>query len=287
MSATTPGQELVHGRLDEDLVRDVGQALWDDPVLRGQGLAALHIAAREGVVTLHGHAISQVHRERAVAAARRVPGVRDVDDALVADDDLECAVAQALAGDPRTRPFHIEVHAVHGIVHLIGDVPSAEARQAAELQASTVATTRAIANHVTVRGTPGHRPPVLLPRIGSTVAARDGEVGALERVVVDPTLRRVTHLIVATRLAADGETEAAPWRVLVPADAVRDLTDAAVLLRGDRAAAAGLPAYPEEQYVAPPPDWQPPLDYGSEDVRWARRTAAAVPATAAMAGAVA
>lgn len=283
MGARMPAQGAAHGRLDADLVRDVGQALSHDPVV-GQGLAAIHIAAREGVVTLHGHAISRVHRERAVAAARRVPGVRDVDDALVADDDLACAVAQALAGDPRTRPFPIEVHAAHGIVHLIGDVPSAESRRAAELQAGTVAATRAIANHVTVCGTPGRWPPVLLPRIGSTVAARDGVVGALEQVVIDPTRCRVTHLIVTTRLAADGQPEAAPWRVLVPADAVRDVTDAAVLLRGDRAAAAGRPAYPEEQYVAPPPDWQPPLDYGSEDVRWVRGPAAAVPATAALAG---
>ena len=82
MVTQTQVKQILQERTDDDLVRDVAKALWDDTGLRWEAPAALHIAAREGIVTLRGYAVSRAHRGRAIEAARHVPGVRDVRDEL-------------------------------------------------------------------------------------------------------------------------------------------------------------------------------------------------------------
>ena len=83
-------------------------------------LPALCVDVRDGVVTLRGHVASRSHRARAEKVARQTRGVRELHDELVADDDLEIRVAQALSRDPRTRAYYIQVHASQGVVHLVG-----------------------------------------------------------------------------------------------------------------------------------------------------------------------
>ncbi|MBW3607732.1 MAG: BON domain-containing protein, partial [Actinobacteria bacterium] len=63
---------------------------------------------------------------------------------LVADDDLEIAVAEALGRDPRTRRQRIQVDAFQGIVHLRGEVPTGEVLAAAEEVAAAVHGVRSV-----------------------------------------------------------------------------------------------------------------------------------------------
>jgi hypothetical protein len=64
-----------------------------------------------------------------------------------------------------------------------------------------------------------------------------------------------------------------PKRVVVPVDTVWAVTDT-VLLRLDRATAAALPAFREEDVMPAPAEWAPPLDYRRTDVRLTTASAA-------------
>jgi len=278
-------EELTHlpeYRADQDIKRDIEQALWDDEAIRQADWPTLRVDVRDGAVTLRGHVASRAHRMRAEAAARQARGVRELRNKLVADDDLEAAIAEALARDPRTRAHAIGVHADRGIVHLSGAVISAEVQAAAEEATAEVEGVRGIVCRLL--GTDAIKPPpsVILPAIGIRVFATDGMLGHLEQVVVNPRSRGITHLVVTVGrpVAARGESSeaaSAQARLLVPVklvdrwieDAEQDAVEEAVLLRIDRAAAAWLAEYREERYAVPGPDWQPLFDYRREDVRFA------------------
>jgi len=279
-------EELVHlpeYRADHDVKRDIEQALWDDETIRQADWPTLRVDVRDGVVTLRGHVASRVHRARAEAAARQARGVRELRNKLVADDDLEAAIAEALARDPRTQAHAIRVHAHRGIVHLSGAVISAEVQAAAEEATAEVEGVRGIVCRLLGTDAIKPAPSVILPAIGIRVFATDGLLGHLEQVVMNPRSRGITHLVVTVGrpAAARGESpEAATGqaRLLVPVklvdrwieDAEQDAVEEAVLLRVHRAAAAAwLAEYREEHYAVPGPDWQPLFDYRREDVRFA------------------
>jgi hypothetical protein len=62
----------------------------------------LQVGALNGTVTLSGRVRSQAIKTTAEELARKVRGVSAVENRLVADTDVEVAVAQALAADVRT-----------------------------------------------------------------------------------------------------------------------------------------------------------------------------------------
>jgi osmotically-inducible protein OsmY len=96
-------------------------------------------------------------------------------------------------------------------------------------------------------------------RIGATVHALDGPAGSVERVVVSPRSRRVTHLIVRTGwpLPALGRMVVVPVSLLhgVAADG------APVTVAATRRELDALPGFVETAYVRPDPTWEPPAGY--------------------------
>jgi osmotically-inducible protein OsmY/sporulation protein YlmC with PRC-barrel domain len=101
-------------------------------------------------------------------------------------------------------------------------------------------------------------------RIGAAVHALDGPAGRLERVVISPRSRRVTHLIVRTGwpLPALGRAVVAPVSLLHGAGAA----GAPVALFATRRELEALPGFVESAYVAPDPAWQPPAGYARDHV---------------------
>jgi hypothetical protein len=73
-----------------------------------------------------------------------------VDNRLVADDELEQALAEALEADPRIRAAAIEVRVVLGVVELRGRVATAEEREEAARVAHQVSGVQAVANQLAV-----------------------------------------------------------------------------------------------------------------------------------------
>ena len=91
-----------------------------------------------GVLTLRGEVGSRLAKDRAVAIAQVVRGVRAIVDRVSVaprprpDYELEFVAAGAIGADPATQAQAIGVHAHDGVVHLMGNVDSNAARRIAE-----------------------------------------------------------------------------------------------------------------------------------------------------------
>ncbi len=259
--ATLPRQTT-----DDHIAAEVDHALYEY-VLDRPHLACVRASVDGGVVTLRGHVATEEYRARAKGAAERVSGVREVRDQLDVDDDLDVAVAQALREDSRTDPYVIRVHTTLGIVHLMGRLPSKEDEIVAEGIVSGVPGVRAIVSRLRPEEARARDPEVVSPRIGGNVFTDDAQLGSLERVVIDPLTRRVTHLVVEGSFEPPRDWEASPpKRRVIPASHVIVATSFETVLDLDRKTAARFPEYWDEEYVAPPKDWEPPFDYQREDV---------------------
>ena len=268
---------------DRELRSAVEQALWNDDVLRSVDLPVVEVAVEDETLTLRGHVVSPEHRMRAERAVRQVPGVHAVHNALVTNAELEMAVAQALARDPRTQHQPIRVRAFQGTVELLGTLASAQVRLAAEEVAASLPSVRSVVTHLNGVDTLGFAgrtagsptTPLILPRIGTGVHATDGELGRLRLVVIDPHSRQVTHLVVAdcfpqNRAVAPMPDAALPGKSLVvPASAVERVTHSGIFLRVNLFQARRFSVYQDGDYRKPDSGWQPPLEYSWADTRFA------------------
>ena len=145
---------------DKDLRNDVLSELdWDPFVLD----APVEVAVEGGVVTVHGTANSLANRDAINEAVRRVDGVRGVVDHLTVqpdrdtvrtDDDLRCAVRDALAWNAAQPGARMSGTVAHGTVTLHGAVDTWTQRADAERRVRALAGVRAVDNRITVRPSP-------------------------------------------------------------------------------------------------------------------------------------
>ncbi len=145
--------DKVNGRPTADL--ELEQAV-RDAILRYGTLRiwghAFQVEANAGVVMLAGHVRTVASKETAERIVRQVPGVQTVKNQLRVDTELEVAVAQALANDPRTvNGFPgILVGSAFGEIFLKGTVTSAEIKNAASQVAAQVSGVREVTNELVV-----------------------------------------------------------------------------------------------------------------------------------------
>ncbi len=113
---------------------------------------SIQIQANNGAVVLSGCARSQAEKEVAGNLARAVKGVTAVENRLIADGDLEIAIAQALAADARTRDAFpgVLVGVVFGTVYLKGTAVSDDVKKAASEITSKIAGILRVSNELTV-----------------------------------------------------------------------------------------------------------------------------------------
>lgn len=260
--------------LDENdrlILDDVEHAIADDEVLRRIDLPTLRIQVRDGRVLLRGNVATRPHGERIDAIVRKVRGVREVANQLVADDDLAQAVAAALGEDQLTRSDFFRVASTHGVVRLSTRLLHADAFEAAEAIASRVPGVRAV---VIVDPDSHEEPPVLLPAIGTTIYCQDGELGKLERVILSRSSRQVIQLVVAATLHPDvaqdlyGDARPVEHELVIPLPYLDRVVPAGIFLAMTIGQADRLPRYEEDQYAEPDPSWRPSIDYRAGDVRF-------------------
>ncbi len=151
MTLSTPPVYDGHNQVDEELITAVRDALNQyTPIhIWGDGI---QIDARAGTVTLAGVTRSRSSKETAERIARSVKGVSMVQNHLVVDPDVELAIAQALAADPRTQGGFpgILIGVVFGVTFLKGTVPTAEMKAAAEEIARKIPGVRSVSNELAV-----------------------------------------------------------------------------------------------------------------------------------------
>ena len=129
-----------------DVIQAVRDELYFDP--RVEHADTIAVSADDGAVTLRGTAGSFHEKLAATNAARRVRGVRHVDNELQvrlitetrrADADIRAAALQALALDGQVPADRIEVNVYEGVLMLTGTVPWQYQRDAARADVATLA----------------------------------------------------------------------------------------------------------------------------------------------------
>lgn len=253
--------QLPDYRTDHVIARDVRQALWDDALIRRLDRQSIDAMVGAGAVMLRGHTTTPVSRARAERAVLGVRGVRRIMNQIVTDGELQIAVAQALAHDERTRGYRPFVHVQRGVVFVSGEDSNPAARAAIEAVAGSVPHVRAVVHDVEGNGaTEDLR--ALFPRIGQDVYTSETRLGLIEQVIIHPRHRRVTAMVVRAWMA-DPQRER---RLVIPASAVREVTEAAVLLDIGNDVAMRSPDFDPAAYARPMPDWQPPYPYTDAEV---------------------
>jgi hyperosmotically inducible protein len=127
---------------------------------------AITVSVENGMVTLGGHAYSDVDKDSAVALASTYPGVKDVVDEIevdptsIMDDQIRMAVARAIYGYPSlsryaidpAKPIRISVQ--NGHVELYGVVDSKADKDTANIRANGVSGVFSVKNYLQVAGQP-------------------------------------------------------------------------------------------------------------------------------------
>lgn len=96
-------------------------------------------------------------------------------------------------------------------------------------------------------------------RMKAAIKCGETECGHLERVVIDPENRRLTHLVVQTR---GGE-----WRV-IPASAIAEAHYDWIHVRLTCEALETAPAFAEVDFSLPSAEWRPPGELSHADILW-------------------
>jgi osmotically-inducible protein OsmY len=140
---------------DANLEQTVRDALDRYPPLR-MWQHSIQIQANNGAVILSGSARSQAEKQIAGNLARAVKGATSVENQLIADGDLEIAIAQALATDARTRDAFpgVLVGVVFGTVYLKGTAVSDDVKKAASEIASKIGGILRVSNELVVLAKP-------------------------------------------------------------------------------------------------------------------------------------
>jgi osmotically-inducible protein OsmY/sporulation protein YlmC with PRC-barrel domain len=257
---------------DQELQWAVEDKLWSDHPLVDAVLQyySIGVSARDGVVTIWGHVRSTEQKQYVERMAASVPGVLGVNNLLWADDELEKAVAKALAANPRTHGLPIRVYSWFGYVHLEGEVPTREARTAAAEIAASVPGVENVVNMLAVTGVPSPWEQERLRElsVGQPVYADGEAIGYVEKVLIDPESRRVTGIVMrrSNQSTPASLRPQAAEAVVVPEEHIERITISSVFLSLSKGDVDKLPRFDPADYLSPDSDWQAPVGLRREDV---------------------
>jgi osmotically-inducible protein OsmY len=125
---------------------------------------AIAVNVENGVVTLGGHAYSDVDKDSALALVSTYPGVKDVQDDIevdptsIMDDQTRMAVARAIYGYPSLNKYAIDpakpirISVQNGHVELYGVVDSKADKDTAYIRANGVPNVFGVKNYLEVAG---------------------------------------------------------------------------------------------------------------------------------------
>ena len=146
---------------DSGVTAKVKAALVDNEAIKSTDIS---VKTHDGVVTLSGFVTSQDQAELAVAAAKKVEGVKSVSDKLHVKDSTK-ATASGYAGDAATTTEikaklladdivpsrHVKVETTNGVVQLSGQVKTEAQSERAEGIAKAIDGVKSVKNDLTVK----------------------------------------------------------------------------------------------------------------------------------------
>jgi hyperosmotically inducible periplasmic protein len=151
---------------DEELQAKLGEKLAYDRVGYGNAFNAITISVRNGVVTLGGHARTDVDKDSALALVSTYPGVKDVvgeievDPVSIMDDQTRMQVARAIYGYPSLNKYAIDpakpirISVQNGHVELYGTVDTQSDKETAYIRANGVPGVFTVKNYLQVANQP-------------------------------------------------------------------------------------------------------------------------------------
>jgi hyperosmotically inducible protein len=149
---------------DQELQQKLGEKLAYDRVGYGNVFNAITLGVHDGVVTLGGHARTDVDKDSAVALVATYPGVKEVNNEIevdptsIMDDQARMAVARAVYGTPTLQKYAIDpakpirISVQNGHVELAGVVDSQGDKDMAYLKANQVPGIFSVKNDLQVVG---------------------------------------------------------------------------------------------------------------------------------------
>ena len=157
---------------DSELKAKLLEKLTYDRVGYGNAFNSISLNVENGVVTLAGHARTDVDKDSAVALVSTYPGVKDVVDEIevdptsIMDDQTRLAVARAIYGYPSLNKYAIDpakpirISVQNGHVELFGVVDSQADKNTANIRANGVPGVFSVKNYLQVAGQPteGEKP---------------------------------------------------------------------------------------------------------------------------------
>jgi hypothetical protein len=259
-------------RLAPDLLADIGQALFEDPITRLLDRNSRRVEVRDGEVFVDGHVPTMLDRLRVGEVIEAVPGIIVLHNKLVTDIELTIAVSGALAQDAHTTLYPIRVGAYYGWINLAGEAPRGVG-DAAEEVAGKVPRVRGVLElpRATDDGLTRLARRPIQPLLGSDVYTSDGldgDYSQVSQVVILPRNRLVSHIAVQTRVQVKWRTVRGQF--VVAAAAIELVSDGGVFLSDTSQALAERPQFREDDFPPAPADWVPPFPYLPGTLRWQR-----------------
>ncbi|MBK6791128.1 MAG: BON domain-containing protein [Anaerolineales bacterium] len=262
---------------DEELKLDVTNALWGDAIIRSLDFYEIDIRVRNRVVTLSGHITSSRSQNRVKNALHLLPGIVEVKNFLVSDDQLVLDVASALGSLEHAYDCKFFTGASHGVVSLNGIVRDKNIRLLAERCVSENPHTRGVINNIQFMGIKQNfsDAPFLQPIIRETIYFLDWVSGTVKQVIVNPNNRRVMAMVLQGKFIRqldgppsmdDERTFSLERLIVIPMSAVRYLTKTSGFLYITSAERNQYMDFAPAHFVAPPYNWTPPYPYCPEDV---------------------
>ena len=151
---------------DSELQAKLGEKLAYDRVGYGNTFNAISLSVQNGIVTLGGHARTDVDKDSALALVSTYPGVKDVigeievDPASIMDDQIRFAVARAVYGYGALNKYAIDpaktirISVQNGHVELYGVVDSQGDKNLAFIRANGVPGVFSVKNYLQVANEP-------------------------------------------------------------------------------------------------------------------------------------
>ena len=154
---------------DQELEAKLGEKLEYDRVGYGNVFNAITLSVQNGVVTLGGHARTDVDKDSALALVSTYPGVKDVtneiqvDPVSIMDDQTRMAVARSVYGYPTLNKYAIDpaktirISVQNGQVELYGMVDTQSDKDVAYMRANAVPGVFSVKNYLQVANLPAEQ----------------------------------------------------------------------------------------------------------------------------------
>ena len=149
-------------------------------------------------------------------------------------------------------------------------MPTRELQHVAEEVAAGVASVRGVITLPRVTGeSPALPHHAVQPRIGAVVYGKDGEVGVVTQVVIQPDDRLVTHVVVRSNELRDINLLAR--ENVVPVKDINLVNDESILLMRKGVSLSAYPALDPDEYPLALFTWKVPYPYTAGEVVWSLR----------------